>query len=65
MAAHGKVALQLDETKLANLTVPSRQLEYWSEDDGGWKRASGPRVAYLGGNAQDGDDRELLVIRRS
>src|SRR5581483_8489647 len=53
LVAFDRVHLNLGETRVVTLHVPSRALEYWSTETNRWVRTEGPRKLHVGASSRD------------
>ncbi|WP_235215256.1 beta-glucosidase family protein [Phaeacidiphilus oryzae] len=51
LAGYARVALAPGESRTVTITVPARQLQYWSTEAGRWATASGPRAVSVAPDA--------------
>ncbi len=53
LAGFDRIGLQPGQSRVVEIHVPLRQLQYWSEADNSWRTASGRRTVYVGASSRD------------
>jgi beta-glucosidase len=53
LVAFDRIALEAGQSRRMALHVPLRRLQYWSEQDHRWQRATGARSIQVGGSSRD------------
>jgi len=53
LAGFDRIGLQPGQSRVVEIHVPLRQLQYWSEATNSWQTAEGSRVVYIGASSRD------------
>ncbi len=53
LAGFDRIGLQAGESRVVEIHVPLRQLQYWSDTTNSWQTADGSRIVYVGSSSRD------------